>query len=194
VNATEHTACTQIRLTPEQQQLVTDHTHIVPAIAKQLMKRFSLPSWIDLSEMVACGYLGLCNAALKFDPALGRFETYASWKVRGAIIDDFLRRQAPVMQSTEPDPLDENEPIDPTPSAEETLIEAQERGRKCRHLAFASKSVTAIELRAATSKHSHGKTLREIGAAEGRSASWAHYRVHCGERQLREALLATGAE
>jgi len=32
--------------------------------------------------------------------------------------------------------------------------------------------------------------LREIGAAEGRSASWAHYRVHCGERQLREALLA----
>jgi hypothetical protein len=45
VNATEHTACTQNRLKPEQQQLVTNHTHIVPAIAKQLMKRFSLPSW-----------------------------------------------------------------------------------------------------------------------------------------------------
>jgi hypothetical protein len=78
-------------MTPEQEQLVLDHMKIVPAIARQLVKRLGLPYWIDID--------------------------------------------------------------------------------------------------AAVSKHSEGKTLREIGAEQGRSASWAHYRVHCGERQLKEALL-----
>jgi RNA polymerase sigma factor (sigma-70 family) len=178
-------------MTPEQEQLVLDHMKIVPAIARQLVKRLGLPYWIDIDEMVSCGNVGLCRAALQFDPERGvQFGTYAHFKIRASIIDDFLRRQAPIptaLQTAEMEELDE--PIDPTPSVEEILIEAQEQRRKCRHLAFASKSVTKIELRAAVSKHSEGKTLREIGAEQGRSASWAHYRVHCGERQLREALL-----
>ncbi|MGI9069734.1 MAG: hypothetical protein ACR2JB_00005 [Bryobacteraceae bacterium] len=81
-----------------------------------------------------------------------------------------------------------HEPTDPSPSVEQVLIEQQEQRRKCRHLRFAGLRVGEIELRCATKKHMNGETLREIGAAEGRSASWAHYRVHCGERQLREAL------
>jgi RNA polymerase sigma factor (sigma-70 family) len=193
-------------MTPQQEQLVLDHMKIVPAIARQLVKRLGLPYWIDIDEMVSCGNVGLCRAALQFDPERGvQFGTYAHFKIRASIIDDFLRKQAPICAPMGKDDiasrrvdidsllprakLDEYEPSDPTPSIEEILIEAQEQRRKCRHLAFASKSVTKIELRAAVSKHSEGKTLREIGAEQGRSASWAHYRVHCGERQLREALL-----
>jgi hypothetical protein len=86
------------------------------------------------------------------------------------------------------------EPADPTPSVEDILIEAGEQRRKCRHIAFAGKSVGEVELRAVTKKHMKGESLREIGKAEGRSPTWAHYKVHCGERQLREALLSTRGE
>jgi DNA-directed RNA polymerase specialized sigma subunit len=142
----------------------------------------------------------MCNAALGFDPERGtKFGTYAHFKVRGAIIDDFLRKQTDVGH-THRTPCsaigeleDADEPIDASPSAEDVLIEQQEQRRKCRHIAFAGKSVGVIEFRAVTKKHMRGESLREIGAAEGRSASWAHYRVHCGERQLKEALLDPAA-
>ncbi|MGI9074290.1 MAG: hypothetical protein ACR2JB_23925 [Bryobacteraceae bacterium] len=46
-------------LTTAQQQLLIDHAHIVPGIARMLVKRFSLPHWIDVEEMESCGYLSL---------------------------------------------------------------------------------------------------------------------------------------
>jgi hypothetical protein len=119
----------------------------------------------------------------------------------GAILDHFLRRQTPATLPMISDDVlgselssGEEEPIDLTPSIEDTLIEAQEQQRKCKHLAFARLEVGEIEFRAVTKKHMAGKTLKEIGASEGRSATWAYYRVHCGERQLRDALLATSPE
>ncbi|MGI9073259.1 MAG: sigma factor [Bryobacteraceae bacterium] len=189
-------------LTTAQQQLVIDHAHIVPGIARLLVKRFSLPSWIDIEEMESCGYVGLCSAAIAFDPTRGiAFGTFAHYRVRGCIIDDYLRRQPPVAfrlgdELIEGEELQaaHAEPADPSPSVEDVLIEQGEQRRKCRHLSFASVRVSEIEFRCASKKHMNGETLREIGAAEGRSASWAHYRVHCGERQLREALLATCAD
>ncbi|MGI9074295.1 MAG: hypothetical protein ACR2JB_23950 [Bryobacteraceae bacterium] len=163
--------------------------------------------------MESCGYVGLCKAALNYQPGRCAFPTYAHLLIRGAIIDDYLRKQQPVMFSVANLTLDESaimgrtqdqgdrwicttipEPCDKSPSVEDILIEQQEQRRKCRHLSFAGLRVSAIEFRCASKKHMNGETLREIGAAEGRSASWAHYRVHCGERQLREALLETCAE
>ncbi|MGI9071302.1 MAG: sigma-70 family RNA polymerase sigma factor [Bryobacteraceae bacterium] len=84
-------ASTQSTLTTAQQQLVTDHMSLVPGIARQLVKRFSLPHWIDIEEMESCGYVGLCKAALNFDPNRSNFGTYAHLLVRGAIIDDYHR-------------------------------------------------------------------------------------------------------
>jgi DNA-directed RNA polymerase specialized sigma subunit len=134
VHTLERATRTQNTLSPAQQQLVADHAHIVPSIARQLVKRFSLPYWIDIEEMISCGNLGLCNAALRFDPALGKFETFASWKVRGAILDGFLRRQAPATLPMISDDFFESElsnggeePIDPTPSIEDTLIAEQKQ-------------------------------------------------------------------
>ncbi|MGI9070574.1 MAG: sigma-70 family RNA polymerase sigma factor [Bryobacteraceae bacterium] len=209
------TLCVEARtLSPEQEALVLAHMSLVPGIARMLVKRFSLPHWIDVEEMESCGYVGLCKAALNFDPIRSNFGTYAHLLVKGAMIDDYLRKQPPTAPISgmlnAPDGKkawhvwDEpradkranygEDPADPSPSAEDVLIEQGEQRRKCRHLSFASVRVSEVEFRCATKKHMNGKTLREIGAAEGRSASWAHYRVHCGERQLREALLATCAE
>jgi hypothetical protein len=58
-----------------------------------------------------------------FDQTRGvAFGTYASFRVRGCIIDGFLRRQVPVMQPMEAESLADNEPVDPTPSIEDTLM------------------------------------------------------------------------
>ncbi len=193
VSIPERAACTQkTTLTGAQQQLVTDHLAIVPAIAKQLVKRLSLPHWIDIDEMVSCGYVGLCNAALSFDPTRNiKFGTYAHFRIRGAVIDDFLRKQDVAtddLAAVQAETRQLDHLADPTPSMEDTMIDEQEQRRKCRHLAFAKLSMGEIEYRAVTKKHLQGQTLKEIGAAENRSATWAFYRVHCGERQLRQAL------
>ena len=147
-------------MTAEQEKLVVEHMHIVPAIAKRLVKKLSLPFWINLDEMVSCGYIGLCKAAQKYDPARGKFETYATFRIRGNMIDDFLRKQAPIMVPLQEDNCLEyaesedqhNEKADSTPSLEATLIEDQEHRRKCEHLAFAFTHLGEIEARVVKQK------------------------------------------
>ena len=181
---TQRAACTLLTLTPEQEQLVADYMHIVPAIAKRLVKKLSLPFWINLDEMVSCGYIGLCKAALKYDPARGKFETYATFRIRGNIIDDFLRKQAPIMVPLQEDNCLEyaesedqhNEKADSTPSIEATLIEDQEHRRKCEHLAFAFTHLGEIEARVVKQKYMDGMTLKQINETEQRSNAWVHSR------------------
>jgi len=55
-----------------------------------------LPSHIALEDLVSAGMIGLIDALDRFDPEKGqRFETYAEFRVRGAILDD-LRRSDPM--------------------------------------------------------------------------------------------------
>jgi RNA polymerase sigma factor for flagellar operon FliA len=51
---------------------------------------------VELDELTANGFLGLVDAAAKFDPAKGvKFDTYARHRVRGAILDG-LRKADPI--------------------------------------------------------------------------------------------------
>jgi len=48
----------------------------------------SLPSHIDDEDLIAYGVFGLLDALQKFEPSRGvKFETYASLRIRGSIID-----------------------------------------------------------------------------------------------------------
>ena len=191
-------------ITAEQAKLVVEHMRIVEPICKRLVKRFGLPFWIDLEEMVSCGYVGLVRAALKFDPARGKFETYATFRIRGHVIDDFLRRHAPITLPMRDHPersyedgestSDYREPEDPTQSVEDTLMAEQAQERRCRHLSFAFAQLGEVELRIVRRKHMDGWTLKQISEAEQRSNAWVHSQVRAGAEQLREALIATAAE
>jgi RNA polymerase sigma factor (sigma-70 family) len=189
-------------MTAEQEELVVSHMRIVPPIAKRLVKKFGLPFWIDIDEMISCGYIGLCKAALAFDPERGRFETYATFRIRGTIIDDFLRRQAPVMVQMHEDAYEyhgeceehDNQPEDPSASIETLLIEEQERQRRCQHLSFAFAHLGETEVRVLKKKYLAGQTLQQICEAEDPSTGWVHCRVQRGKQKLKEALLATCAE
>jgi len=64
-------------------------------LVKKIVLRFkgSYNNFGQLDDMVNQGMIALINAVEKFDPELGnKFETFASLKIRGSIID-FMRKQ-----------------------------------------------------------------------------------------------------
>lgn len=79
------------RLTPDQQQLVTDNI----GLAKWITHRFCNESWIQFDELLPAAYWGLCYAAAHWKPGTAKFANYATQGIKYAIRDelDFLKRQ-----------------------------------------------------------------------------------------------------
>jgi RNA polymerase sigma factor for flagellar operon FliA len=51
-----------------------------------------LPASVDVDDLMSMGFIGLMDAAEKFDPARGvKFETYAEFRIRGSILDELRR-------------------------------------------------------------------------------------------------------
>lgn len=72
-------------------QLIEKFHHKVRIAAFQIAKKFSHS--IDVEDLVSMGFIGLMDAADKFDPSRGvKFETYAEYRIRGSIFDE-LRKQ-----------------------------------------------------------------------------------------------------
>ena len=67
-----------------------DYLHVVKMIARQ-MKR-ALPAQVDVEDLESAGYFGLIDAAKRYDPGRKtKFETFASIRIRGAILDELRR-------------------------------------------------------------------------------------------------------
>lgn len=66
--------------------LIEKHLHIVHYVSSRLA--VGLPKNVSKDDLESNGVLGLIDALDKFDYQRGlQFETYASWRVRGAILD-----------------------------------------------------------------------------------------------------------
>ena len=75
-----------MKLSPVQEKLVLENLDLAKKIAYSLHK--TLPQHIIVEDLIADGYLGLIDAAYKFDSSFGyKFETYASFRIRGEILD-----------------------------------------------------------------------------------------------------------
>lgn len=71
-------------------QFVEQYTKLVRRIAYHLAQR--LPSHVLTEDMVQAGMIGLLEAREKFDDSKGAsFETYASIRVRGAMLDELRK-------------------------------------------------------------------------------------------------------
>ena len=56
--------------------------HVVERVA------VTLPRNVDHQDLYSAGVLGLLDAHAKFDPGKGvKFETYAVWRIKGAVLD-----------------------------------------------------------------------------------------------------------
>jgi len=71
-------------------ELVNRHAPLVKKIAYHLMAR--LPSSVMVEDLIQAGMLGLLDAAGMYDQNQGAsFETYASIRIRGAMLDELRR-------------------------------------------------------------------------------------------------------
>ena len=68
-------------------ELIKKHLSLVNYIVARLS--IGLPSWIDKRDLISTGVIGLIDAVNNFDTSKGvKFETYASTRIRGSIIDE----------------------------------------------------------------------------------------------------------
>lgn len=69
---------------------VRDHADLVRRIAHHLAAR--LPPGIDVDDLIQAGMIGLIEAARQYKGDMGAsFETFASFRIRGAMIDELRR-------------------------------------------------------------------------------------------------------
>ena len=81
----------------ERERLILQYAPMIKHLALRISMR--LPSHIELDDLINSGVIGLMDAIEKFDPGKGvRFETYAEFRIRGAILDE-LRAQDWVSRS-----------------------------------------------------------------------------------------------
>lgn len=68
-------------------EMVKNHLNLVNFVVARLS--ISLPNWLDKRDLINAGVIGLIDAVNHYDPSKGvKFETYASTRIRGAIIDE----------------------------------------------------------------------------------------------------------
>jgi len=68
------------------EQFVLEHLSLVKKIAIHVKRK--LPSHIEFDDLLQSGLIGLLEAKKKYNPDMGAsFETYATVRIRGAIID-----------------------------------------------------------------------------------------------------------
>jgi len=76
---------------------IARHQSLVRKLAYHLISR--LPASVEIDDLIQAGLIGLMEAARNFDPEAGaQFETFASQRIRGAMLDllreaDWLPRQ-----------------------------------------------------------------------------------------------------
>lgn len=90
------------------EQLIMEYSYIVKFVAGRLSVYFGMN--VDYDDLIGYGILGLIDAIDKYDVAKGvKFETYASLRIRGAIIDNVrnmdwvprsLRQKSKVIERT----------------------------------------------------------------------------------------------
>lgn len=71
----------------DQNDTLTQYAPLVRRLALQLMAK--LPASVELEDLVQAGMLGLLDAANRYQETQGaQFETYASQRIRGAMLDE----------------------------------------------------------------------------------------------------------
>ncbi len=84
--------CMVTRSNSFRDSLIAKYGKLVESLVRRIIRTMAVP--IELrDELRAAGYLGLVEAAERYEPSQGEFRTFAFLRVRGAIID-CLRRSS----------------------------------------------------------------------------------------------------
>src|SRR5215468_6783190 len=65
----------------------------IEKVARRLARR--LPAHVEIDDLISSGVIGLMEAAERFDPnRVDRFEAFAEFRIRGAMLDDLRSRDS----------------------------------------------------------------------------------------------------
>ncbi len=71
----------------DKNQCLRDYAPLVKRLAHQMMSR--LPYSVQIDDIIQAGMMGLLDAATRYDEIHGaQFETYATQRIRGAMLDE----------------------------------------------------------------------------------------------------------
>ncbi|OGT16106.1 MAG: RNA polymerase sigma factor FliA [Gallionellales bacterium RIFCSPHIGHO2_02_FULL_57_16] len=71
----------------DKEQCLREYAQLVKRLAHQMMSR--LPSSVQIDDIIQAGMMGLLDAASRYDEFYGaQFETYATQRIRGAMLDE----------------------------------------------------------------------------------------------------------
>ncbi|OGS91308.1 MAG: RNA polymerase sigma factor FliA [Gallionellales bacterium GWA2_60_18] len=71
----------------DKEQCLREYAQLVKRLAHQMMSR--LPSSVQIDDIIQAGMMGLLDAASRYDEFHGaQFETYATQRIRGAMLDE----------------------------------------------------------------------------------------------------------
>ena len=66
--------------------LILHYAPLVRFVAARLSS--GLPASVDVADLISYGMVGLIDAIERYEPSRGRFETYGTRRIRGAILDE----------------------------------------------------------------------------------------------------------
>src|SRR5262245_63330790 len=69
----------------ENEALVTENLDLAAGLAVAIFRLF--PAAVEVDDLVGAGQVALVEAAQRYEPGRGDFRTYASARVRGAMLD-----------------------------------------------------------------------------------------------------------
>jgi RNA polymerase sigma factor for flagellar operon FliA len=71
----------------DKEECLREHSQLVKRLAHQMMTR--LPHSVQIDDIIQAGMMGLLDAASRYDELHGaQFETYATQRIRGAMLDE----------------------------------------------------------------------------------------------------------
>lgn len=71
----------------DKDECLREYAHLVKRLAHQMMTK--LPYSVQIDDLLQAGMMGLLDAASRYDELLGaQFETYATQRIRGAMLDE----------------------------------------------------------------------------------------------------------
>jgi len=70
--------------------LIQEHMEMARRIARRVARR--VPAWLNEEDLIAAGFIGLTQAAARFEPTHGEpFIAFAEKRIRGAVFDELRR-------------------------------------------------------------------------------------------------------
>jgi RNA polymerase sigma factor for flagellar operon FliA len=79
------------QLAERRQEYAAKFFPYIEKVARRLARR--LPAHVEIDDLISSGVIGLMEAAERFDPKrLDRFEAFAEFRIRGAMLDDLRSR------------------------------------------------------------------------------------------------------